>query len=116
MPRQLRIEYPGAIYHIMSRGDRKKDIYVDDVDRQDFLKPLAEACQKTGFQVHAYCLMRNHFPIDLAGEPLLHNSPILRFAAPILRFALRFETASRPMFAGGGYSCPVRVPQSGHGF
>jgi REP element-mobilizing transposase RayT len=61
MPRQLRVEYPGAIYHVMSRGDRKKDIYLDDVDRQDFLKTLAEACQKTGFQVHAYCLMRNHF-------------------------------------------------------
>ena len=45
----------------MSRGDRKKDIYLDDVDRQDFLKTLAEACQKTGFEVHAYCLMRNHF-------------------------------------------------------
>ena len=61
MPRQLRVEYPGAIYHVMSRGDRKKAIYLDDVDRQDFLKTLAEACQKTGFQVHAYCLMRNHF-------------------------------------------------------
>jgi REP element-mobilizing transposase RayT len=61
VPRQLRVEYPGAIYHVMSRGDRKKDIYVDDVDRHDFLKTLAEACQKTGFQVHAYCLMRNHF-------------------------------------------------------
>jgi putative transposase len=61
MPRQLRVEYPGAIYHVMSRGDRRKDIYLDDVDRQDFLKTLAEACQKTGFQVHAYCLMSNHF-------------------------------------------------------
>src|SRR6266481_1206810 len=61
MPRQFRVEYPGAIYHIMSRGDRKKDIYLDDVDRQDFLKTLAEACHKTGFEVHAYCLMRNHF-------------------------------------------------------
>ena len=61
MPRQLRVEYAGAIYHVMSRGDRQKDIYIDDVDRQDFLKTLAEACQKTGFQVHAYCLMRNHF-------------------------------------------------------
>jgi REP element-mobilizing transposase RayT len=45
----------------MSRGDRREDIYLDDVDRQDLLKTLAEACQKTGFQVHAYCLMRNHF-------------------------------------------------------
>ena len=61
VPRQLRIEYPGAIYHIMSRGGRKKGIYPDDADRRDFLKTLAEACQKTGFQVHAYCLMRNHF-------------------------------------------------------
>jgi hypothetical protein len=37
----------------MSRGDRREDIFLDDVDRQDFLKTLAEACQKTGFQAHA---------------------------------------------------------------
>ena len=35
------------MYHVMSRGNRRQDIFVDDVDRQDFLKPLAEACQKT---------------------------------------------------------------------
>src|ERR1035437_7909877 len=52
MPRQPRIEYPGAIYHVMSRGDRREDIFLDDVDRHDFLKTLAEACQKTGWQVH----------------------------------------------------------------
>ena len=57
----MRIEYPGAIYHIMSRGDRREDIFHDEVDRQDFLKTLAEACQKADFRVHAYCLMRNHF-------------------------------------------------------
>jgi REP element-mobilizing transposase RayT len=57
----MRVEYPGAIYHVMSRGDRKRPIYLDDVDRQDFLKTLAEACQKADFQVHAYCLMRDHF-------------------------------------------------------
>ncbi|MCP5519243.1 MAG: transposase [Verrucomicrobiales bacterium] len=61
MPRQLRIEYPWAIYHVMSRGDRREDIFHDEVDRQEFLKTLAEACQKADFQVHAYCLMRNHF-------------------------------------------------------
>ena len=61
MPRQLRVEYPGAIYHVMSRGDRREDIFHDDVDRQDFVKTLAEACQKTGWEVHAYCLMANHF-------------------------------------------------------
>ncbi len=61
MPRQIRVEYPGAIYHAMSRGDRREDIFVQDVDRHDFLRTLAEACDKTSWQVHAYCLMRNHF-------------------------------------------------------
>ena len=51
----MRVEYPGAIYHVMSRGDRREDIFIDDVDRRDFLKTLAEACQKTGWQAHAYC-------------------------------------------------------------
>ncbi len=45
----------------MSRGNRCQDIYLDDVDRQDFLKTVAEACQKTDWQVHAFCLMSNHY-------------------------------------------------------
>ena len=57
----LRVEYPGAIYHLMSRGDRREDIFYDEVDRHDFLKTLAEAGGKADFQVHAYCLMPNHF-------------------------------------------------------
>ena len=61
MPRMLRVEYPGAIYHLMSRGDRREDIFYDEVDRHDFLKTLAEAGGKADFQVHAYCLMPNHF-------------------------------------------------------
>ena len=63
MPRQLRVQYPGDIYHVTSRGDRKKDIYESDVDRHDFLKALGETSGKTGFQIHAYCLMRNHFHV-----------------------------------------------------
>ena len=61
MPRKLRIEYPGAMYHVMSRGNRRQDIFLDDVDRHDFLKTLAEACQKTAWEVHAFCLMSNHY-------------------------------------------------------
>src|SRR3974390_400463 len=61
MPRQLRVQYPGAIYYVMSRANGKGDLFHNDVDLQDFLKTLAESCQKTGFQVHAYCLMRNHY-------------------------------------------------------
>ncbi len=61
MPRKLRIEYPGAIYHVMSRGNRREDIFKDDRDRERFLATLGEACAKTEWQVHAWCLMRNHF-------------------------------------------------------
>ena len=61
MPRKLRVQYPGAIYHLLNRGDRREQIFADDHDRHRFLKTLAEACEKTGWQVHAYCLMSNHF-------------------------------------------------------
>ena len=61
MARKLRVEYPGAIYHLMNRGDRREPIFLDDRDRRAFLETLAQACQKTAWQVHAYCLMPNHF-------------------------------------------------------
>lgn len=61
MARKLRIQFPGAIYHVMSRGDRREDIFRDDTDRESFLQTLADACVKTGWQVHAFCLMPNHF-------------------------------------------------------
>jgi len=61
MPRQLRVEYAGAIYHVMNRGDRREPIFKDDADRQRFVETLGEACVRTGWQVHAYVLMPNHF-------------------------------------------------------
>jgi len=61
MARKLRMEYPGAIYHVMNRGDRREPIFKDDEDRQRFLTALGQACGKTGWQIHALCLMPNHF-------------------------------------------------------
>jgi putative transposase len=61
MARQLRIEYEGAIYHVLNRGDRREEIFRDELDRKSFLHALGRACGKTGWQVHAYCLMSNHF-------------------------------------------------------
>lgn len=48
MPRPLRIEYPGALYHILSRGDRREAILLDEFDRHTFLRTLDEACQNLG--------------------------------------------------------------------
>src|ERR1035441_3850863 len=70
MSRKLRIEYPGAMYHVMSRGDQREDIFRDDDDREKFLSTLGEACAKTEWQVHAYCLMRNHFRLVLETPPV----------------------------------------------
>ena len=61
MARKLRVQYPGAIYHVMNRGDRREAIFRDDTDRQRFVETLGEVCQKTGWQIHAWCLMPNHF-------------------------------------------------------
>lgn len=61
MARPLRVQYAGARYHLMSRGDRRELIFLDEKDRQQFLFTLGQACGKTGWQVHAYCLMSNHF-------------------------------------------------------
>jgi putative transposase len=61
MARPLRIQYAGARYHIMIRGDRRAAIFQDDTDRQELLRTLDQTCLKTGWQVHAYCLMSNHF-------------------------------------------------------
>jgi len=65
MARKLRIQYPGAIYHVMNRGDRRDPIFKDDQDYTAFLATLGEACAKAHWQVHAYCLMPNHFHLVL---------------------------------------------------
>ncbi len=51
MARKLRVEYPGAIYHVMNRGDRREPIFLADQDRELFVATLAEACTKADWQV-----------------------------------------------------------------
>ena len=65
MARKLRVQYPGAIYHVMNRGDRREPIFKDDADRHRWVETLGECCEKTDWQVHAYCLMSNHFHLVL---------------------------------------------------
>ena len=71
MGRKLRVEYPGAIYHVMNLGDRREAIFQDDLDRQRFLQTLAEACGKTEWELHAWGLMGNHFHMVVETPPWL---------------------------------------------
>ena len=61
MSRPLRIEFPGAIYHVTSRGDRREPIFVDDQDRHALLAVTGQAMDRFDAQVLAYCLMGNHY-------------------------------------------------------
>ena len=65
MPRQVRIEYPGAFYHVMARGDRREAIVKDDADRKTFVRTLGESAERAGFRVHAWVLMSNHYHLLL---------------------------------------------------
>lgn len=65
MARPLRLEFPGAIYHVTSRGDRQEAIYEGDADRQQWLGILSKICERYNWRVHAYCLMDNHYHILL---------------------------------------------------
>jgi REP element-mobilizing transposase RayT len=61
MARPLRIEFPGAIYHVTSRGNARRKVFLDDADRTAFLATLAWVGERFQWICHAYCLMDNHF-------------------------------------------------------
>lgn len=61
MARPLRIEFPGAVYHVTSRGNARQAIFVDDEDRGGFLDLLSMVVERFHWLCHAYCLMENHY-------------------------------------------------------
>jgi len=61
MPRKPRIEYEGAVYHVMNRGDRGGKVFKDELDYSRFMKATEQVCERTGWRIHAYVLMPNHF-------------------------------------------------------
>src|SRR5574337_565875 len=65
MARQWRIEFEGAYYHVLSRGNERRDIFTDDQDRVSFLEILEEMSERFDVEVHAYVLMNNHYHLLL---------------------------------------------------
>jgi REP element-mobilizing transposase RayT len=56
MPRKARVEFAGAVYHLLDRGDRREPIFRDERDREIFLTTLGQVCQRTGWRVHAWVI------------------------------------------------------------
>jgi len=77
MARQLRIEYNGAFYHVISRGIERRNIFADDKDRYTFLSYLACAVERYEAVIHSYCLMNNHYHLMLE-TPQSNLSQIMR--------------------------------------
>ena len=101
MARPLRVEYPGAVYHITSRGNEKKSIFRDSLDREVFLEILIQSKRIYSIQILAYVLMDNHFHF-LLETPLANLSQFMRrfsiaasgffMGTPNMLWLLRFES------------------------
>ena len=61
MTRPLRLEFPGALYHVTSRGNRRNPIFQDDADRRAWLDVLGRVCERHHFVIHSFCQMTNHY-------------------------------------------------------
>ena len=61
MARPMRIEYPGAVYHVTGRGNALQDVYLTPDDRSSFLEILQQVNRRYNWICHAYCLMDNHY-------------------------------------------------------
>jgi REP element-mobilizing transposase RayT len=59
------VEFEGAVYHVMARGNERRDVFRDDADRRQFLEVLKEMVERFGVLVHVYCLMPNHYHLVL---------------------------------------------------
>jgi putative transposase len=100
MSRPLRISYPGAWYHVMNRGASRKDIFLNDRHRELFLQILFEIHNRYRIEIHAYCLMRNHYHL-LLRTPLGNISRAMRHLDGV--YTQRFNKITKrdgPLFRG----------------
>jgi len=109
MPRKPRIEYAGAVYHVMSRGNGDDPIFWSDADRELFLKTLDEACVRCGWRIHAFVLMGNHYHLLLetpeanlvAGMKWLQGTYTQRFNGRNKRWGHLFQGRYKALVVDG---------------
>jgi REP element-mobilizing transposase RayT len=65
MARKLRIEFPGAVYHVINRGNYRRDLFLSAGEAGAFVRTLEEAAESYGWRIYAYALMRNHYHVAL---------------------------------------------------
>ena len=84
MARKARVEFEGAVYHVLDRGDRREAIFKDDADRRRFLETLGEAGARTGWRVTACPMRRTTRSKRLTPRPAGGRTTVLSTAARVL--------------------------------
>jgi putative transposase len=69
MARQLRVQFPGALYHVINRGNYRHDVFAAQGAITALERTLAQTCERHGWRLHAYVIMRNHFRLALETPP-----------------------------------------------
>lgn len=112
MARALRITFPDAWYHIMNRGTNRQQIFLIDAHRRMFLDVLDEVCEKHSIEIHAYCLMDNHYHLMMK-TPEPNISKAMHYIDTV--YAIRFNKMTGregPVFTGR--YCSVLVQGDAH--
>jgi putative transposase len=92
LSRKPRVWFPGAMYHITNRGNRRSSIFYDNQDRLNYLELLEETRAKYPFHLHSYCLMTNHIHLQLETIQI-HPKEIMKMLNS--RYALYFNKRHR---------------------
>jgi REP element-mobilizing transposase RayT len=105
MARPLRIQYPGAVYHVTCRGIERRKIFLDDKDREKFLRLLSLSLNIYSAKLHAYVLMDNHFH-------LLVETPLGNLGEFMRHFNITYTGYFTPMSGAGTWQCKCYRSQS----
>lgn len=107
MARPLRVNHPGGWYHVMNRGIERRDIFLEDRDRAHFVELIGLLLERYGIEVHAYCLMNNHYHLAVC-TPLGNLSEGMKWLGQ--SYGTWFNRKHRrvgPLFQGRFKSLPV---------
>lgn len=100
MPRPLRIQFPGAVYHVMNRGNGRQTIFEDAADARRFMALLEEIGAPLDWRVHAYCLMTNHYHLVIHTPHANLSAGMQALAARYTQDFNRRHDRDGPLFRG----------------
>jgi REP element-mobilizing transposase RayT len=100
MARPLRIEYPGAYYHVVNRGQSRRNIFIKDKGRQTFLDLLADMARLWKVEIYAYCLMENHYHLLLSTPTGALSRPMRHLDGIYTQKFNRVHHRDGPLFRG----------------